>query len=250
MQINSRPTHDYDFQWSPGTRVADEFSGEITQAGSEDIEGDAISQALLDKILMEAGFGEAGDDPDWSPLPSACGANALYLVCRLTGKDVSLREIVKALGLREDSEERNVNVETLCGAAKTFGLTPIALRGGTDLLTAPSRAPVIAHAVGRKGRWHYTVIRGFDESSRELRVLDMPFRPLRLKLSTFAKDWSGVAILFHPDDVAHARAAGRHRAMIWACGAAVGAVALTLVGFAIRRRWRRAAARLVEEPSR
>lgn len=254
VKLDNDPPGGYDFEWKPGTRVYDQFRMTVWQVGGETLGKDATCEGVLERILEGAGCAALEDVPGdiWKPYPSNCAANALYFIGRWLGRPVRLEGILRALGWNGKGELGEVDLLTLCDAAKALGLSTYPVKGGRDLLTGPREAPFLAHCLRRDGRGHFAAVLGYEGGAQSLRVLDPPFLPLDPPLSVFECDWTGAGVLFSEKDLIRCREASAKRRVQWllltgVCALAAGLLAYG-VGAAVRRVRHRSVSRDAREP--
>ena len=119
--------------------------------------------------------------------PNDCGLNALYLLCRLENRDVSLSQLIQSL---PSPKSVGYSMEELADAAKSRGLV---LEGRHwDHINKVISRPVIAYLSGSP-TGHFVVLCPVGTTGKMVQIIDPPHAPRIVDISRLAsgRNWTG-----------------------------------------------------------
>jgi ABC-type bacteriocin transporter len=123
-----------------------------------------------------------------------CGAACLASI----GNHYKVNLPIARIRQYANTDKRGTNVLGIIEAAEKMGFTAKGVKGGLDSLDKIP-LPAIAHIVTKEQLHHYVVIYKVEKS--KITVMDPGFGKMEVyTLEDFQKIWSGVLILFAPDD--------------------------------------------------
>jgi len=118
---------------------------------------------------------------------SDCGAAALTMVLRYHGKEVSLAEVRKALGVSRNGAD----VASLLRVGRTYGLRARAVRLELEELGHLSTGAIL--------HWEFRHFVVFERQSRaSIDVVDPSYGRRSVPIKSFRREFTGVAVIFEP----------------------------------------------------
>jgi ABC-type bacteriocin transporter len=166
-----------------------------------------------------------------------CGAACLASI----GNHYKVNLPIARIRQYANTDKRGTNVLGIIEAAEKMGFTAKGVKGGSDSLDKIP-LPAIAHIITKEQLHHYVVIYKVEKS--KITVMDPGFGKMEVyTLEDFQKVWSGVLILFAPNDdfkIANEKTSAIRR--FWSLvqphkiiliQALVGAIVFTVLGLAM-----------------